>query len=459
MSRTSCDNHFLICESVLGVFLDHFFSSASTAIRPHRIYYHACMAHSSTMRWNKKVKCMWYLFIWMGIVIRTLELWRMGSNDGLQKDHTRELKATFANIWNHQTTEMSSQPVVHLTKQNISNEDRTILFVHIGKAGGETIKQILAVGCQSMLNRRRRSACFQQVPPSHLSNHVYGYYHCYQLHTRTGFRKGQTNKTNMFNTYLFNVRHPLERIQSWYNYVHPKHCVRGNHTPEAPHGASATTNQPRKKPGLSCEAHRQAVENPHGFVATFFQTCFPTLNDWAEAIQSVPNEMPPSPWSAQCRQLAMDSIHGNLNRHDDALATHLMANYRHYMHRTIHQDHPAHDVMVVRLDHLWTDLRQIDRHFFRGTGDFGNFTGTAVTHGSRVHHAATAIPVRSRHIFCCALQNELLLYRELIVRAINLSPHEQSATLQQAMDQCGFASWEQMRNDCSQRHTSANTVG
>jgi Sulfotransferase family len=404
---------------------------------------------------------MWHLLIWVGITIRALNFLRMRSNISAQYDHRRELKATFTEVWYHRSQKtMSLLPIVQLTKQNISDEYRKIFFVHIGKAGGETIKQILAVGCQSMLNRRRRSNCFQQVPPSNLSNHVYGYYHCYQLHTRKGFRKAQTNNATLFNTYLFNLRHPVERIQSWYNYVHPKHCIRKNNIQDMINpsvdtmsqielnGASSMTKKRRrrsKQVGLSCEAHRQSIDDPAGFVAMFFHKCFPTLDDWANAIQNAQNGSKRSPWSAQCLQLALDSIQGNLDRHEATIATHLMANYEHYMNRTIRQ-HPEKDVMVVRIHHLWTDLQYIDRRYFHGTGDFGNLTGTAFTHGSHSPGGnQTAISLQSQQIFCCALRSELLLYRELLLRAINLRPTDQSASLQHAMDICGFATWDQMR--------------
>jgi len=123
-----------------------------------------------------------------------------------------------------------------------------------------------------------------------------------------------------------------------------------------------------------------------------------------------------------------------------------MANYEHYVNHTVRK-YPEKDVLVVRIHHLWNDLQNIDRHFLQGKGDFGNFTGTAVTHGSS--NSSSVMTRQSQQNFCCALQRELLLYRELIERAINLHPSEQSETLQQAVEYCGFSTWEHMMRDCS----------
>ena len=64
-----------------------------------------------------------------------------------------------------------------------------ILMIHIGKTGGETLKQILSIGCQSMKNRRRKQSCYRNLPRNNrthigrssysaLSIHTQGYYHC-----------------------------------------------------------------------------------------------------------------------------------------------------------------------------------------------------------------------------------------------------------------------------------------
>jgi Sulfotransferase family len=103
----------------------------------------------------------------------------------------------------------------------VLGQNRTILFVHVGKAGGETIKSVLDAGCQGMRNQKRRTACLNELPGSALSDQVRGYFHCFRVepaHMRT-------SATSV----LFNVRHPVDRVLSWYRYVNPNNCNRENY--------------------------------------------------------------------------------------------------------------------------------------------------------------------------------------------------------------------------------------
>lgn len=68
------------------------------------------------------------------------------------------------------------QPLVHsppdtTVEINIrKTSERNIVFVHVGKAAGETIKNILKAGCLARTARRRQEKCLAALPESRLSD-------------------------------------------------------------------------------------------------------------------------------------------------------------------------------------------------------------------------------------------------------------------------------------------------
>ena len=67
-----------------------------------------------------------------------------------------------------------------------------LLFVHIGKCGGETIKGISRIGCEVRNSARNRNACFDdfynrtnvtlgRLPETALSKSIHGYFHYRRL--------------------------------------------------------------------------------------------------------------------------------------------------------------------------------------------------------------------------------------------------------------------------------------
>lgn len=298
--------------------------------------------------------------------------------------------------------------------------DRKILFVHVGKAGGETIKNILEVGCKSRKNKRRRNECLAKVPDSALSQQVHGYFHCFTIEPRK-FKA---------NTFLFNLRHPVDRAVSWYRYVHPGHCP-------------ADSNQKNLNP--SCIADRQLKKNPQGWVGQFFQDCFPTVQDWALGATALASTTK-SATSSNCNALALQTYQGTLSEKDVPLAAHMIANLQHYVKKTV-QINPQAEILVVRTDSLWQDLKELDA-WLGGSGDFGAAEGLAVTHGSEhYNHHSPALSEKATKQLCCALKEEIRWYRTLIEKAANLVDKE--AELNRSVQRCGMASWEELEQACA----------
>jgi hypothetical protein len=231
---------------------------------------------------------------------------------------------------------------------------------------------------------------------------------------------------------LYTVRHPIDRILSWYRYVHPYNCQLG--TPSTP----------------SCQAARQWVRHPTGFARVFF-TCFATVADWAYSARRRGMYANGTAASAACRTLARQALRGN-NVSNNGLATHLVANYEHYINRTI-RDRTNASVMIIRTEQLWTDLPALDK-FLKGTGDFGALQGSAHTHGSeRSTNSASSnatLNITAIQTLCCVLQSELYWYRALVESAVNLNSADREATVQATRTRCGWDSWEAMVFECPQ---------
>ena len=322
-----------------------------------------------------------------------------------------------------QVSPVESAPVVTQTSLSVNvdsnstvntRKDRNILFVHVGKAGGETIKNILEMGCKSRKNKRRREECMANVPHSALSNQVHGYFHCFTIEP----------KRFQPDTFLFNLRHPIDRAVSWYRYVHPGHCP---------------ANSGRRNGKPVCIAQRQLNNDPEGWVGQFFQQCFPTVQDWA---------MGSTARSSNCKTLASQTYDGTLSEKDVPLAAHMIANLQHYVEKTVKKN-PNAEILVVRTNSLWQDLKDLDI-WLGGKGTFGTSEGSAVTHGSEnYNHHSPDLTEEATTQLCCALKSEIEWYRTLVQRAANLV--DKKTELARSVERCGVKSWEELQEKCRKR--------
>jgi Sulfotransferase family len=262
-------------------------------------------------------------------------------------------------------------------KANYTN----IMLVHVGKTGGETVKSVLATVCHTMRNAQRHTDCLSRLPHSQLSNVVQSYLHCFTVKPQRCIAKILATT----DAFLYTIRHPIDRILSWYRYVHPDHCQVG-------------------APSPSCQAARQWVQHLNRFVRQLL-SCFVTVTDWAYSVRGVVYTNGTATSDA-CRTLARQVQRGQNVSHD-GLGTYLVANYEHYINRTI-RDRPNTSVMVVRTEHLWSDVSALDQ-FLNGTGDFGALQGSAYT-GSSAGQIHPAVLRRSasrqcKHCVACCNPN------------------------------------------------------
>jgi len=361
-------------------------------------------------------------------------------------------------------------------------QNRSIWFVHIGKSGGETIKSVLEIGCRSRRNQKRRQICYQTLPSNRLSDAVIGYTHCFgHAASRRSLPWHQPQSTSQkdnivnlpkFTSFLYNLRHPVDRVASWYDYVNPHHCRM-----LTAHSLTAPTRE-------SCHALKMLNEQPDSWIALFFGVCFPTFAAWVESVynftvQETTISTPSSSMASSsnvnsessCQHLAINSLQGRgMKLEEIPLAAHLIANLRANINQFPFKPSER-EVLVIRTEHLWDDLKHLDV-IVGGTGNsFGVYEGQRITHRSPLpqqqqqpRHASSTessmvamtqpshsiFPSNHKQVgpFCCMLRDELEAYQYLINFASNLSKQQKEDTLQSAVDRCGYHRWEEYRTAC-----------
>jgi Sulfotransferase family len=339
--------------------------------------------------------------------------------------------------------------------------DRSIMFVHVGKAGGETIKDAIEFGCQ-MRNPRKQKKCYANLPTSKLSDHVHSYLHGTNIPVPLQSIHNST-------TFLYNLRHPLDRTISWYSFVSPKNC-------------NTTVSKELLGPILpSCRfAHalkklptiRKPENGKLNWLKVFFEICFPTLEDFATAPnyatagsgggattttttghRIVKDDMSDDDFvslSVDCPNIAKQFLLGSSEiQKFGLLSSHMRANYKSYYMRTL-KKFPNREVFAVRTNSLWDDLKALDINVLGGTGEFGQVDGSKSSHGSE-HHTSSSRTLSSTatQSLCCALQNDIMYYKYLLFAASNLSPEIKQQTWLDDMTRCGFTSWDDLQNQCN----------
>jgi len=85
-----------------------------------------------------------------------------------------------------------------------------------------------------------------------------------------------------------------------------------------------------------------------------------------------------------------------------------------------------------------------------GNGNFGAIEGTRDSHGSETYKKnVTKLSMDQYSLLCCALSEEMDIYRNLMKLAVNLNEREKETTVRNAAKQCGFTSWKEMEKHCT----------
>ena len=316
------------------------------------------------------------------------------------------------NLPQHENNETEDYLLVKIPRRKIN-------FLHVGKAGGSTIGETLKVRCSnSRLGLPKRKMCAKGMErifsamggESALSKHVIGY-----SHVTVGPDKATWNESNAF---LFSVRNPINRWISWYNYN-----FNSNHD-----------------------------ETARGI----FQ-CFP------KGIESLAQSLtvaPLYPEQRPCWKRAWEIF--SMTKSIPGWMWHVNPyNYQYYAKQSI-QRYTEHEVFAIRTEHLWKDYRDIDVLL-------GGKNGTNSHHGNKVANKGTgkftSLSQKSRTNLCCALINEMVVYEEILWRAVNIDNAAYFESMNNLLNDCGrrtmsnTTSWWTNSTDGSYLHVWAKQAG
>ncbi|KAL3941951.1 MAG: hypothetical protein SGBAC_003779 [Bacillariaceae sp.] len=294
-------------------------------------------------------------------------------------------------------------------------------FIHVGKAGGMTLRVHLPV---PLAKNKKELICWQRNESnasncltarknndSVLSNHIRGHMHIGSSFFSPNEQEFLMDHTD---TFLFSIRNPIDRVISAF-YYHQ--------------------NQQKKK-----------IKYP------LFE-CFHSIGELMDSLAKIgitrTSNTKDSMNQSDCSQLARRVLQGNTT----AGGAHFAYNYEYYQEETISKK-PNHLVAVIRAERLWQDAKDLDQmvggsgilqgdgqrytHYYPTTSEVQE-EGTTTTTTTAAAKSEIIIMNNTKGLssLCCVLAREIAVYVRLLSLAVNLKPSEKQVSLQQVQEQCG----------------------
>lgn len=239
-----------------------------------------------------------------------------------------------------------------------------VVFVHVGKAGGTSA-------------RKNFHKTFEN------SSLKTSYVHCHKPDVEN------------FDTFIVTIRNPIDRMISWFHYVHPKN---NRFTPH--------------------------------FTEIF--DCYEQVNDLAtNGLEQTPKEL------NGCQKLARNLISGSAPSHFEN--THITRNYKFYTSELLSQSKNK-NIYVLRTEHLSNDWVNTAKDLILKTGTSIEVHEEVqhITHRKGKNPVVTSKDISKKGIqnACFFLCSEIQLYKKLLNRAINLNANDRSESLEDLAKYC-----------------------
>ncbi len=305
--------------------------------------------------------------------------------------------------------------------RNVKGHQRSLLLIHVGKTGGETVRHTLKITCRMRKNPIQQQTCWDTFPKnateSFLSRHTIGILHCDLLLPKNSLERATT--------LLWTLRNPLDRVVSWYHYMNPANC----RPLEDYYSTACNTNRSISRISRQNFETNDTKKKGSKWVGKFF-VCFPTIDQFANALLPGDNV-------SYCSQLAWRTITGEASKSSG----HVYFNYNYYWNETM-MKYPNKELWVLRTESLWEDMMQIEEQLTsnRSVSHSHHFAVKHnVTHGSEGHLQRDRLSIVGRARLCCALRDEITKYGYILERSTNLDMHEKNRSLFLVLDQCRVA--------------------
>ena len=307
-------------------------------------------------------------------------------------------------------------------KVALSDIDRTILYLHVGKTGGMSLDRTLKANCDDKGSIKNRDSCYAALPEtkyqSVLSNLTIG-----KVHARWYRRDLQEKATS----YLYSIRNPISRIVSAFNMCH-------------------------------VDNHRGSRNNAS--LKIFYKKCFPTIEDLATVLhknQTMEVTMDGSNTTYDCLDVGKKALQGIKSNY--SYPCHFLENYAFYTGPSSRR-YPDKEILIVRTEFLWDDillLEQALRSIAAGghnvsssphnDGDditfvlgktFEKAIDEKYSHGSEGYVTSLGLSAEGKKTICCYLSNENQIFEDLVRKAVNLDDMEKTEYLNVLYRNCGI---------------------
>jgi Sulfotransferase family len=280
-----------------------------------------------------------------------------------------------------------------------------IIFLHVGKTGGSTVKAALRIKCSvNKWQPAQRSACQSQMNnffvkvggENAISKHVVGYSHVDVHPTEMVWKSA--------NTFLFSIRSPIVRFISWYDSIFQKMCL---------------DNTSNEECVLNENKDNEAIGK--GILE-----CFPNgINSLAQNLTANPVH----PEHYLCWKLAWQIFEEKGSLVPSWMWHINPFNYYHYISQSVRR-YPQNKVYAIRTENIWNDFSQIDSILGgNGTG----YRRIQINQGKRIF----ALSREGRKNLCCALWNEIVIFEEILRRAMNVNQSAYLASMRKMFRDCG----------------------
>jgi len=262
-----------------------------------------------------------------------------------------------------------------------TKKTREIAFVHVGKTGGTTAGKLIRKACYRQDGNCKENNFIPQE--TEISKQVKEFFHVRPVNVEK------------YNSFIVAIRDPIDRLVSWFYYQHPKNELYDSH--------------PRAK--------------------KLFE-CYDKIDDLAaKGLRKQDEDEVLTQEEKECMKLAHDCVAGKLPTY---LFSHMTLNYQFYVGELL--KHEEKEIFVLRTEAFWNDWQNINT--FLGGGPIAKSK-------SYTHQKSEIQPANDKTLsfqgvqnLCRVLCHEIQAYRQLIVRAKNLSEYEKYDSLMEIIKKC-----------------------
>jgi hypothetical protein len=268
---------------------------------------------------------------------------------------------------------------------------RNIMYIHVGKTGGATLKKVFRSSCYFYFSIRLKNLCleeFNKNEESLLSTKIET-----TIHTSSTYHKidKQANQTTSF---LFTIRNPVSRFVSAYDMSHPKNM------------GEAKVSRLRNK----------------------FYDCFPTIKDMVDQLNTQDRD------DSSCYDFGVKCLNGDCS----GMVMGHNGGYREYTKQSS-QKYPEKEILAIRTEALWHDTQALNVALGGREDAYVNITGSKSTHGSESYVVKSdKLSLQDKETLCCYLYKESEIYEDILRKAQNLRSEEVEQSLQILYNDCGI---------------------